>query len=74
MATARGTDDISKYYQLLDMSNIYKMVIIHIYTLLVRTHLGVRQCIYSTIPVGCNKHKISGASHFFFVGSLYHKV
>ena len=66
IATARGTDDISKYYQLLDMSNIYKMVIIHIYTLLVCTHLGVRQCIYSTIPVGYNKHKITGAYFTFF--------
>ena len=68
IATARGTDDISKYYQLLDMSNNYKMVIIHIYTLLIRTHLVLDNAL------GYNKHKISGASLFFFVGSLYHKV
>ena len=59
IATARGTDDISKYYQLLDMSNNYKMVIIHIYTLLIRTHLVLDNAL------GYNKHKISGASLFF---------
>lgn len=73
IATARRTDNISKYCQLSDMNNISKMVVIHIYTLPVHTHLVLDN---AYIALGYNEHKISGLTslHIFFVGSLCHKV
>lgn len=67
IATARGTDNISKYCQLSDMNNISKMVVIHIYTLPVHTHLVLDN---AYIALGYNEHKISGLTSHFFCGKL----